>query len=364
MRIGRRVGAALASVTLSVAAVTVGAPVSAVANEAVELSEYRLSADVMAALRGRWIDQLVDKHGTDTWAPMRMELSDEDLALMGLPSREVLRSRDYPTPTMVHADGRTQPAEDNALVAFAGVGFGGIRPGAWLLLLSDGVGWCSLAHVFGSPGSYKVSTAGHCGRPGDKATVIAAVGNRAPVLLDFGTFKTSHDNGIGDDWALIDVAPQFQDLVSPTMAFWGGPHGEFEKVGATLSYSLPRRGLVPSVSVSSDPLLVQQIVHYGHGLGVGAGGTPRSGTAIHWGTDHFAFFGAISPGDSGSGSNTVGGDTVGATMEAAGINTHIYVDPSGKTGIGYLAGTRVTKVSGTMSDGQLVGYPVPLPMLP
>ncbi len=360
----QRIGAGVVSLALAVAGVTTGTQVTASAHDAVELSEYRLSAERMDTLRGRWIDQQAAKHGTDTWAPMRMELADEDLALMGLPSREVLRSRDYPTPTIVHADGRTEPADDAAIASFAGTGFVGIRPGAWLLLLGEGVSWCSLAHVFGSPGSYQVSTAGHCGKPGDKATVIAAVGNRSPILLDFGTFKTSRDNGIGDDWALIDVAPAHQDLVSPTMAFWGGPRGEFEKVGAVASYTLPRRGLLPAVSVDPDPLLAQQIVHYGHGLGLGPGGTPLSGTAIQWGTSHFAFFGAISPGDSGSGSNTVAGDTVGANMEAAGINTHIYVDASGKTGIGYLAGTRVTKVSGTMANGQLLGYPAPLAILP
>lgn len=362
--LGRRLGAGVALMALTIAAVGTGVKTPAAAHEAVEFEEFRLSAEVMSTLRGRWIEQLAAKYGTDTWAPMRMELTDEDLALMGLPSREVLLSRDYPTPTMVYPDGRTQQADSTAVAAFAGTGYLGIRPGGWLLLLSDGgVGWCSLAHVFGALGSYKISTAGHCGRAGDKATVIAAVGNRAPVLLDFGTFKTSRDNGIGDDYALIQVSSAYQHLVSPTMAFWGGPRGTFTKTGAVAGYTLPRRGLLPQVSVNPDPLLAQEIVHYGHGTGLGPGGTPRSGTAIQWGTNHFAFFGAISPGDSGSGSNTLGGDAVGAFMEAAGINTHIYVDASGKTGLGYLAGTRITRL-GTPANGQLVGYPAPLALLP
>ncbi len=364
--LGRAAVALLLAVTGVAAGTGSGVQAESAGPQAVEVSEYRLSADAMSQLRSNWIDQLARKYGTDTWAPMRMELSNADLALMGLPSKDVLLSRRYPKPTMVDANGGTQEVLLPTVTTFAGTGYFGIRPGAWLLLLSDGgVGWCSLSHVYGSPGSYMISTAGHCGKPGDTATVIAGFGNRAvPILLDFGTFKSSHDNGIGADWALIDVKPEYQSLVSPTMAFWGGPRGMFTKVGALAGYTLPRRSFLPKISVSADPLLAQQIVHYGHGVGFGPGGTPRSGTAITWGTNHFAFFGAISPGDSGSGSNTLAGDTVGAVLEAAGINTHIYVDLSGKTGLGYLAGTRATEVSGTLANGQLIGYPVPLPILP
>jgi hypothetical protein len=113
--------------------------------------------------------------------------------------------------------------------------------------------------------------------------------------------------------------------------------------------------------VTPDPTLVQQVVHYGHGAGIGTGGTPRSGTAITWRPDMFAFFGAITPGDSGSGSNTLTGDTVGANREAAGINTHIYVDASLRTGVGLMAGTRATQV-GTVANGQILPYPAPTPV--
>jgi hypothetical protein len=76
------------------------------------------------------------------------------------------------------------------------------------------------------------------------------------------------------------------------------------------------------------------------------------------------FTGVLTPGDSGSGSNTLAGDTVGATMEAAGINTHIYVDPLMRKGIGIMGGTRATQVAGTLANGQIVPYPVPAPGLP
>jgi hypothetical protein len=318
------------------------------AKRQVAVGEFTLPAPAMETLRQRWLDQIEAKYAPHTWAPLRMELSNDDLALMGLPSREALLAQ--------RAAAKPMAAQGTA--AFAGAGFFGIRPGAWLLLLNGGsVGWCSMAHVFGAPGSYKVSTAGHCGKVGDIATVIGVVGNRNPVLIDFGKFTKSVDGGLGNDYAFITVAPEYQHLVTPTMAFWGGPRGVYTSKGdlAALNY--------PNVSVTPNPALAQQIVHYGHGTGVGAGGTPRSATAISWRATQFMFFGAISPGDSGSGSNTLTGDVPGNTMEAAGINTHLYVDPLMRQGLGIMGGTRTSAI-GTPANGQLLPYPVPAPGLP
>ncbi len=335
----------------------------------VSFSEYRLPDTTVDALRGDWLDQLREKRPGGGWAPMRMELEDRHLALMGLPPADVLRGMEFGKPTMVDRKGNAQTVELPAVATFAGAGYFGIRPGAWLLIIdSRGIGWCSMAHVFGSPGSYDISTAGHCGKTGQKATVIAAFGNRGgvtgPVLLDFGKFATSKDGGLGNDWALIDIESRYQHLVTPTMAFWGGPRGTYTKTGAVASVSFKGNTWVPSVSVNPDPFLAQQIVHYGHGTGVGAGGTPRSGSAIHWGKSHYMFFGAISPGDSGSGANTLTGDTVGATMEAAGIMTHLWIDPLMRSGVGIMGGTRTTAIRSRVADGQLVSYPVPAPILP
>jgi hypothetical protein len=270
-------------------------------------------------------------------------------------------------PTIVTKDGRFREipidefnaAMDPAVASYAGHGCLGIRPGAWLLLLNDGVGWCSLAHLHGSA----ISTAGHCGSNGDVATVIAAFGNRGgvagPVLLDFGTFGTSVDGGLGNDYALININSAYQNLVTPTMCFWGGPRGVYTKTGGTATFNWNNGRL----TINPDPLLPQAVVHYGHGAGVGAGGTPRAGASIHWGASHFMFNGVITPGDSGSGANTVLGDTVGANMEAAGIMTHIYIDPLMRQGIGIMGGTRTTKV-GTPTNGQIVPYPIPIQGLP
>lgn len=352
------------------------------------LEPFTASPAAMAQIGADWTESLLASHPQGTWAPTPTRLSDRHLALLGLPPARVLAARRYPTPTLVTPEGRAiavdmggrgrarakepraEPEPRGPTVAtYGGAGWFGIRPGAWLLLISgNSVGWCSMAHVYGSPGSYKISTAGHCGKTGDTATVIAALGNRAgasgAVLLDFGRFSTSHDGGLGNDWALIDVDPAYQGLVSPTMCFWGGPRGMFTKTGATVAVTIPRRNLVPQVTVNPDPFLPQALVHYGHGAGIGTGGTPRAATTFHWGTSHFMFEGAITPGDSGSGANTLTGDTLGATLEAAGIITHIWIDALMREGIGIMGGTRATQVSGTLVDGQIVPYPVPAPGLP
>jgi hypothetical protein len=249
-------------------------------------------------------------------------------------------------------------AADPAVVTFAGTGFAGIRPGAFLLLINgDSIGWCSMAHVYGSPGGYTVSTAGHCGKSGDVATAIGLVGNRLPVLLDFGRFSTSTgDSGLGRDWALIPVDAQYQSLVTPTMAFWGGPIGMYTAQGEVVDPDLEHG----DASVNPQPNLVQDIVHYGHGAGIGAGGTPRTGAAIAWTNNHFMFTGAITPGDSGSGANTLTGDGLGDNREAAGIITHLWIDSLMRDGVGIMGGTRATLVGGSLANGQILPYPAPI----
>lgn len=395
----RRILVRLVIAAALVAVVLPGSP--AQASTRVELAPFHVDEQALCEVTKEWTDELVATHRPGTWAKMDFEVTDDQLARLGLPSKEILTSRRYAKPTLVTQDGqffdvplsqlerftrRTSPPPpgkggggsgggDNpsgsgpTVMSYAGTGCMGIRPGSLLLLISgNSIGWCSMAHVYGSPGSYDISTAGHCGKAGDPATVIAALGNRGDatgvVLLDFGRFATSHDGGLGNDWALIDIDSQYQSLVTPTMCFWGGPRGMYTKTGSLVGITIPRRGLIPNVSVTPDPTLAQTIVHYGHGAGVGAGGTPRAGEVIHWGTNHFMFSGAIAPGDSGSGANTVLGDTIGANMEAAGIITHIWIDPLMRSGIGIMGGTRATQVSGTLADGQIVPYPIPISGLP
>lgn len=327
--------------------------------------------DAGCAMLQAWYDELLATHPEGTAVPLKIdEPTDVQLAMLGLPPRHVLLAQRYPAPTLVLPDGTTEaldPARlalggDLVLASYAGAGCLGIRPGALLLNLNGGIAVCSMAHVYGAPGSYQISTAGHCTeKTGEVMTVVAAVGNRnsiaGPVLLDFGTTsRTTGDAGIGRDWALISVAAAYQDLVSPTMCFWAGPRGLFTAQGEFVDPNINRR-LVPSVSVNPDPALVQGIVHFGHGLGLGAGGTPRSGASDAWTSTYFVFVGAIAPGDSGSAANTGLG-------QAAGIITHVVVDPWLRTGTGLALGTRATQVHATLADGQLVAYPVPAAGLP
>lgn len=344
-----------------------GAAGQAAETERLQLSEFRIDHEAMCDLREEWADNLLATHESGTWVPLRFELTDSQLARMGLPSADVLRSRRYSAPTIVSPDGQfeeipledLEAAMDPAVVSYAGTGCLGIRPGAlYLIITGNSIALCSMAHLYGT----SISTAGHCGKGGNKATVIAAVGNSSiagPVLLDFGTFKSSTDGGLGNDKALIAITSTYMNLVTPTMCFWGGPRGVYTKTGGTATINWNNG----QVSVNPDPFLPQAIVHYGHGLGVGAGGTPRAGAAIHWDSSHFMFFGVINFGDSGSGANTVTGDTAGANMEAAGIITHIYVDPLMRQGLGIMGGTRATRV-GTPTNGQIVPYPVPVQGLP
>lgn len=356
-------GAAGALVCLSLAA-----PAAPAAPKKIKLQPFELSASQRAKLQRSWIAQIERRYAPGTWAPMKMTLSDRDLSVLGLPPARVLRKLDFSTPKMVNRRGRTRAAPLPTVATFAGAGWFGIRPGAFLLLISgNSIGWCSAADVYGSAGAYSISTAGHCGKSGATASVIAAYGNRAgalePIVLDFGKFSSSVDGGVGNDYAKISIDAAYQALATPTAAFWGGPRGVFTKTGTPAGVTFPKNGLVPSVTVTPDPLLAQQLVHYGHGAGVGAGGTARSATALHWGASHYMFFGAISPGDSGSYSHTLAGDTAGANMESAGINTHLYVDPLMRQGLGIMAGTRTTKV-GTPANGQIVPYPAPFPIGP
>lgn len=333
-----------------------------------------------------WYSEMLDKHPTGTAVPLEYHPSDEDLAQLGLPPADELADMAFDEPTMFRDDGTTvtvsedvlaprdPPASeemhhkdghdkggsddggDNStpsgpgLATYAGTGCLGIRPGGWILVITDNaISWCTLAHVYGD----QISTAGHCAGTGQEITMIGLVGDNdlAPVLLDFGEVATSHDNGIGDDYALIDVYDRHEDLMTPTMCAWGGPFlGTYGNEGVLVQGGWGGQG--PSFDVNPDPTLVQGIVHYGHGTGIGTGGTPRAGAGASWGSNYFTFVGAIGPGDSGSGANT-------ATTEAAGIITHLIVDPVMRQGVGIAAGTRATVV-GSPSMGLPVGTPVPL----
>lgn len=205
----------------------------------------------------------------------------------------------------------------------SGLLFQGIRPGAWILEPAG----CTANFVFGSPGNYAIGTAGHCAEVGDEVTIVAA----PEVLMTIGKVVKSVDNGIGDDFALIDIYPAMQQHVRPSMAYFGGP------------------------TAAGNPQVGDLVEHAGHGLVIGAGGTPRAGLVTYRGegdnpgSDAFAWAGAASPGDSGSPVRLV-------TGQAAGDLTHLVVGTPYAPG--FIAGTsieRMLKIAGkplaTAPDG-------------
>ena len=193
----------------------------------------------------------------------------------------------------------------------------GIRPGSWMIAPAG----CTMNFVFGSPGSYSIGTAGHCGGNGEAVTLLTlAPGGANPVLVEVGTIQRSVDGGIGNDFALVSIRPELQEWVSPTIAVVAGPCGSYGGAGP------------------------EAVFHYGHGLAVGTGGTPRAGLALTWQASAFGWSGLAAPGDSGSAVR------VNTGMQAAGDLTHLVVDTNWLPS--YIAGTRMSRIL------QIAGQPL------
>jgi hypothetical protein len=193
----------------------------------------------------------------------------------------------------------------------------GIRPGSWMIAPSG----CTMNFIFGSPGSYSIGTAGHCGKAGQHVVLLTlAPGGANPVLVDIGAIRKSVNGGIGNDFAIAPIRAVLQSWVSPTIAVVAGPCGSY---------------------TGSGP---EAVFHYGHGLALGTGGTPRAGLALKWESSAFGWTGAAIFGDSGSAVR------VNTGMKAAGDLTHLVVDtrwlPS------YIAGTRMSRIL------QIAGQPL------
>jgi hypothetical protein len=140
------------------------------------------------------------------------------------------------------------------------------------------------------------------------------------VLVDVGTVQKSVNGGIGNDFALVSIRPELQSWVSPTIAVVAGPCGSY---------------------TGSGP---EPVFHYGHGLAVGTGGTPRAGLALTWQADAFGWSGAAAPGASGRAVR------VNTGMQAAGDLTHLVVDTNWLPS--YIAGTRMGRIL------QIAGQPL------
>jgi hypothetical protein len=200
----------------------------------------------------------------------------------------------------------------------------GIRPGAWMIEPYA----CTMNFIFAKGQKLGIGTAGHC-TDGLRQSVVLltlAPGGSNPVLIDVGKVVARHDNGVGDDFALVEIYPALYSWVSETTAVIGGPCGAY---------------------FGSGP---ETVWHYGHGLAIGSGGTPRAGVALTWQADAFGWDGAAIFGDSGS--------PVRVTdFKAAGDLTHLVVDepdwvPS------TIVGTRIGKILKIASGWELASSPL------
>jgi hypothetical protein len=185
----------------------------------------------------------------------------------------------------------------------------GIRPGAWMVAPAG----CTMNFIFQQGSSYAIGTAGHCvSSVGEPVTLLTlAPGTENPVLVNVGSVLTFRDNGLGDDFGLVSVRPELNAWVDPTTAGVGGPCGQYGGSGP------------------------ETVWHYGHGVGIGTGGTPRAGVALSWRADSYGWDGAAIFGDSGS--------PVRVTdLKAAGNLTHLVVDTTWLPSL--IAGTRIGKM--------------------
>jgi hypothetical protein len=225
------------------------------------------------------------------------------------------------------ARGRSVPIPEGAEVPQSALAFTGIRPGSWMLTPA----WCTMNFVFGSPGSYSIGTAGHCGSVGDEVVIVGAPG----VLMNIGTIARSTDGGIGNDFALVNIDAAWQDATNPSMAYFAGPTG------------------------SKSPAFGDPVVHAGHGLGVGTGGTPRAGIVTYGAGpgdagEAYGWDGVANLGDSGSAVRH-------ATGPAVGNLTHLVVGTQYLPA--YIAGTTITRMVSMagkpLATASLVPDPLP-----
>jgi hypothetical protein len=199
----------------------------------------------------------------------------------------------------------------------------GIRPGAWMIAPAG----CTMNFIFSRSGQFAIGTAGHCvDEVGQNVVLLTlAPGGANPVLVDVGTVLARRDNGIGDDFALVSIRPELYPWVSPTTAVVGGPCG-------------PYTGFGP-----------ESVAHYGHGLVIGTGGTPRLGLALTWRSDSYGWSGLAIFGDSGSPARVT-------TLPAAGNLTHLVVDSNWLPS--FIAGTRIGRMLQIASGWSLASSPL------
>lgn len=226
----------------------------------------------------------------------------------------------------------------------------GIRPGSWMVSPAG----CTMNFVFRKSSSLGIGTAGHCvDKTGQHVILLTlAPGNGNPVLVDIGTVVARADGGVGNDFALVSIVPSLRSWVSPTTAVVGGPCGAYTGSGL-VSISNPVRGIkvpfVRGLTIGPEAFGPETVWHYGHGLAIGTGGTPRAGAALIWGSNYFAWDSPAIFGDSGSPVRI-------SDLKAAGDLTHLVVDT--RFVPAFVAGTRIGKMLRIAGSWSLASSPL------
>lgn len=224
-------------------------------------------------------------------------------------------------------------------------GYVGIRPGSEMI---EPYG-CTMNFIFQKSGVYAIGTAGHCvDKVGQPVTLLTVAPGTPPnpdnlVLVTIGNVISKSDNGVGNDFALVSIKPELQSWVFATEAVVGGPCGSYTGDGTAPDVN----NWNPVVKGENPVEAGETIYHYGHGLVLGTGGTPRGGAATAWTTTAYFWAGAVIFGDSGSAARI-------QDLKAAGDVTHLIVDLRYPA---YNAGTRITKMLSLANGYTLVNSP-------
>ena len=292
---------------------------------------YRIAAVVVAAALSLLLTSAAASAGDERTPPVGRSAKAVDLS-------KVRGATDFRGGTAIPLAGRTPGWYTSVLAAEVDLANGrpvaapndaplpsevGIRPGAWMVAPSG----CTMNFIFRRSGEYAIGTAGHCVRRTGQEVVLLtlAPGSGNPVLVEVGQVLKRRSGGVGDDFALVSIRPRLERYVSPTTALIGGPCGQYGGDGP------------------------ETVAHYGHGIAIGTGGTPRVGLALTWRRYHFGWDGAGIFGDSGS--------PVRVTdLRAAGNFTHIVVDDRFLPSI--LVGTRIQKMLDIAGGWRLANSPL------
>ena len=224
----------------------------------------------------------------------------------------------------------------------------------------------------------RVRTAGHCAAKDALASPVTAVvtpppevcangGSCAPAIYAIGAFAVVRNNGLGDDFAIVKVYPQFNTWMRPTMPVYGGPTGSF--TGGLTGFT-PQTVTLGGNTVRVPGYYPSEVGWCGNGVAVGTGDTCRTGDALFADSTWYGWYGASTPGDSGSGVELLGDYVTPLTpVPAVADLTHLIIlyatiNRNGQITEGspqpaMTAGTQIAKILSIAGNWHLVSGALP-----